>query len=346
MVERFSSPYIRSKLEFGLLVTHEEKTFFITNDAVNELLPRNHIEADTRIILEATKSDNLVIIRSADTDVLMPMCYAHQEKDIQIDWLMMIDNTTYVSIKEIRSYYGNEICSVLPAYHIITGCDTTSYPANVGKIKPLQKMINNASTHLLYDFGNSENSFRDLSDSLRFYQTIMYNGKLNETITDTRVRMFQVQNTKSNVNLISDKASIIQHLLRADLQTFIWKSCMLQNITIPSLEGRGWKESEGSIIPVWFEGDQFPPVLSRSKNNVNSKKKNRKSSNKESSRKRKLNPHQELSTTSRSYEYYHSSSSETVSSGTVSSETVSSGWEVWKEEDLKSTSSSDNDPDW
>ena len=148
MVERFSSPCIRSKLEFELLVTHEENTFLITNDAVNELLPCNHIEADTRLILEATKSDNLVIIRSADTDVLMLMCYAHQEKDIRKDWIMMIDNTTYVSIKEIRSY-GNEICSVLPTYHIITGCDTTSYPANLGKIKPLQKMINNASTHLL-----------------------------------------------------------------------------------------------------------------------------------------------------------------------------------------------------
>ena len=98
----------------------------------------------------------------------MLMCYARQEKDMQKDWIMMIDNTTYVSIKEIRSYYRNEICSVLPTYHIITGCDTTSYPANVGKIKPLQKTINNASTYLLYDLGNSENSFRDLSDSLRF----------------------------------------------------------------------------------------------------------------------------------------------------------------------------------
>ena len=75
------------------------------------------IEADTRLILEATKSDNHVIIRSADIDALMLMCYAHQEKDVQKEWIMVIDDATYVSIKEIRYYNGDEICSILPAYH-------------------------------------------------------------------------------------------------------------------------------------------------------------------------------------------------------------------------------------
>ena len=86
--------------------------------------------------------------------------------------------------------------------------------------------------------------------------------------------MFQVQNTKSSVNLTSGTASITQHLFRVDLQTFIWRSFMRQNITTPSLKGREWQESEGQIIPVCFEGNQFPPSLSRSKNNTNSKKRN------------------------------------------------------------------------
>ena len=71
--------------------------------------------------------------------------------------------------------------------------------------------------------------------------------------------MFQAQNTKSSVNLISDKASITQHIFRAYLRTFIWRSCMQQNITIPSFKGRGRQETEGQIILVWFAGNQFPP---------------------------------------------------------------------------------------
>ena len=129
MVERYRSRNIRSKLKFEFVVTHDQQPFLITNDVVNELLPYNHIEADTRLILEATKSDNHVVIRSADTDVLMLMCYAHQEKDVQKEWIMVIYDATYVNITEIRSYYGEEICSILPAYHSIIGCDTTSYPA-------------------------------------------------------------------------------------------------------------------------------------------------------------------------------------------------------------------------
>ena len=115
---------------------------------------------------------------------------------------------------------------------------------------------------------------------------------------------------------------------------------MQKNITIPSLKGRGWQESEGRIIPVWLEGNQFPRSLSRLKNNINSKKRN--SGNSEDSlRKRRNHLRQEItkckeSTASRWHEYSPSSFSEIISSG----------WEVWKAEDVESTNSSDNDRDW
>ena len=80
IVKRYSSINIRSKLQFESIVTQEHETWLITNDANSELLPSNHIEADTRLISEATKSDNTVVIRSADTDVLMLMCYERQKK--------------------------------------------------------------------------------------------------------------------------------------------------------------------------------------------------------------------------------------------------------------------------
>ena len=86
----------------------------------------------------------------------------------------------------------------------------------------------------------------------------MYSGKPSETITETMVRTFQSPKDKSSVNLISDEASIIQHLLRTDLQTYVWKQCTLQNITLPSLEDRGWYEAEALILPVWIKGDQLP----------------------------------------------------------------------------------------
>ena len=80
VIEMIVKRYSNIKLQFELIVTQEHETWLITNDAISELTPSNHIEAGTRLISEATKSDNMVLIRSADTDVLMLMCYAHHKK--------------------------------------------------------------------------------------------------------------------------------------------------------------------------------------------------------------------------------------------------------------------------
>ena len=54
-------------------MTHEEKTRKIINSQVKEDLSCNQIEADTRSILEASKSKHLVVLRASDTDVFVLM---------------------------------------------------------------------------------------------------------------------------------------------------------------------------------------------------------------------------------------------------------------------------------
>ena len=71
------------------------------------------------------------------------------------------------------------------------------------------------------------------------------------------------QEVKSSLTLIPDESSVMEHLKRSDLQIYIGKQCTEQNMIIPQLDGRGWKEEEGQIIPVWFEALQLPPALTR-----------------------------------------------------------------------------------
>ena len=54
---------------------------------------------------------------------------------------MKADTNRYIDIKTIVEFYGRDVCLVFPAYHSITGCDTTSFPYKVGKIKPFIKMV-------------------------------------------------------------------------------------------------------------------------------------------------------------------------------------------------------------
>ena len=36
---------------------------------------------------------------------------------------------------------------------------------------------------------------------------------------------------------------------------------------MPSIEGRGWKDKEGQITPVWFLFEQLPSDLSKKRRN-------------------------------------------------------------------------------
>ena len=79
-------------MKYPLLVTHEEKTWIITSNQVNEDLSCNHTKADTRLILEASKSKHAVVIRASDTNIIALMCYADQQLSPENDWLMKIDS--------------------------------------------------------------------------------------------------------------------------------------------------------------------------------------------------------------------------------------------------------------
>ena len=66
---------IREKLEYPLVVAHEEKTLKITNNQVYDDLSYNHIEADTTLILEASISKHPVVIGASDTGVTLISSY-------------------------------------------------------------------------------------------------------------------------------------------------------------------------------------------------------------------------------------------------------------------------------
>lgn len=211
--------------------------------------------------MEAVKSKSNVVVKAADTDILILMVYAHVKENKSNNWYMQTDSETFVSIKSIIKHFGTDLCKSLPAYHSITGSDTTSYPANVGKIRPFKKMIKSKKETLLAKIGDSPDD-ENIADAMTFFKTVMYSGKDEDTITQTRAKMYAKQIIKSSANLIPDESSTIQHLKRVNLQAFIWKQCTCQNMVIPTVEGRGWNDEVSYINPVWYTIDQLPPCLS------------------------------------------------------------------------------------
>ena len=264
LVNYYKSDSVRSKLRLPLTVTEEDKTWLLTNTNVEQLDHCNHTEADTRLVLHASRCKNPVIIRATDTDIMILLCYAYSTCKPPHDWLMKIDHR-YISISKVTDQFGDQICQILPAYHSITGCDTTSYPYGIGKIKPIKNMLQHNKSHLLSELGRSVDSVLDISKAKHFFRTCMYPGLEQESFVETRIRMYCKKKVKSSMSILPDKNSTNEHIKRSDLQAFIWYQCLKAVIEYPDITDRGWQRKEAGIQPVWFTYPQLPPSLSKKK---------------------------------------------------------------------------------
>ena len=147
----FSPQKLRSRFKVKLLFTESTNTWEITPPGINMLFTCNHHEADTRIVLHASRFIKPVIITVTDTDVLVLLTHAYSQCNNSRQWLMKTNPGILVDIKTICNFFGNGICQILPRFHSITGCDTTSYPFGVAKINPFKKMRCLSKMHLLQD---------------------------------------------------------------------------------------------------------------------------------------------------------------------------------------------------
>jgi len=134
---------------------------------------------------------------------------------------MRTEKHRYLDIGDICKAYGEEICDVLPGYHSVTGCDTTSYPYEVRKVKALRKMTTQGKSNLLASLGKQRLSQQDAEKILSIMQTIMYPGKQDEDFAETRIHMYEQQKNKSSLTLLPDKHSTEEHVKRSYLQAYI-----------------------------------------------------------------------------------------------------------------------------
>ena len=100
----------------------------------------------------------------------------------------------------------------------------------------------------------------------------MYSDLPGESITETKIRMYQKQKIKTNSAFTSDEKRIAQHWKRSDLQCFVWKPCIKENMIIPKPEGCGWHMKDRKNFPVWYAGKTLPPspIKRKTRKSVNS----------------------------------------------------------------------------
>ena len=113
-----------------------------------DLLLSDHEEADTRQLLHAQHASHVyerIIIISPDTDVAI-LCAAHFDnlKCIEL-WFRtgVKDKLRFIPVHTLTQKLGLEVCKALPGFHALTGCDSTSALAGLGKKKALTSLLRN-----------------------------------------------------------------------------------------------------------------------------------------------------------------------------------------------------------
>ena len=247
-----------------------------------DALATSQEEADTRIILhcmhicETAPSATHIIVRSPDTDVLVLLLkYAKN-----FDPVVLFDTGTgnkrrLLNIKQIIEVKGSDLCSVLPALHCFTGCDTVSSFVRRGKITPLKALQKYSDFIQVFEcLGTEEICSETLLDDLEEFVCRMYGQPSYTSVNKLRYDSFsqKYQGTSGQVLSAFDgidlsllppcRASLEMHAQRANYQTFIWCHAHEQFPNIPSPEGHGWKiDDEGSFDFEWTGGNIVPQEL-------------------------------------------------------------------------------------
>ena len=262
----------RSKLPYEYIVTANEKTVKVSNASLHVLSNCNHEEADTRLFLHAIRSEKDCVIVASDTDVLILLVWAYGHYQVKKNWYFQYETHCFVNVSMVCDYLGKDVCSRLPAFHALTGCDQTSYFSGAGKSRIFEKALDHHGSFKLLDALTSKSILtkETSKDIQKFVRTIVYSGKEDESYVGTRTRMYKNMKNKSSVGLPPDPDSLLQHIRRVQLQTVIW--CSSGETMIESLnpEEYGWMvdETNENIEPLWFSGPQLPPSLNRRKKNT------------------------------------------------------------------------------
>lgn len=135
----------------------EEQVESSTPDVNTEELEGRHEEADTHIVLHCVKSRaSKIVVAARDTDVLVLLLAHFANMPCQLIWMKAgtSKKPKYIPIHLMAAQFDAHVLSSLPAFHSLTGCDTTSFLA--GHTKKSYWNVYNENHDLLSNLGKAD----------------------------------------------------------------------------------------------------------------------------------------------------------------------------------------------
>ena len=210
-------------------------------------LSSDHEEADTRIVLHAKHAAAVGYKQLCrDTDVLV-LLLAHREDLCEEIW--MFSGTSrrkkYTPVHKIR--LPEEKRKSLIPFHAITGCDTTSQFAGIGKQTAWK--VFDSSPKLIEHLGEDCPPKAGVLADAEAFVCQLYNHGTDEVDID-KERAAAFRKVKKNLDTLPPtKDALHLHIRRANFQSMIWKKAKEPRPTLARPEENGWFLKEGVLKP-------------------------------------------------------------------------------------------------
>eukprot|EP00794_Sanderia_malayensis_P004496 gene4496-5094_t len=171
------------------------------------------------------------------------------------------DRTRYVPVHAISQELGENMSCALLTFHSITGCDSTSALAGIGKKKGWQ-LLSKSEQHQesLSLPGSQPNLSDEVAAKCEDFICDLYpaHRKMPHTVDELRYILFCKKKQKNQM-LPPTSHSLLQHLKRVNYQTFIWRMALTAIQNLPDPENHGWVRDGPSLKPVYMTKE---PALS------------------------------------------------------------------------------------
>lgn len=236
-----------------------------------ENLASTQAEADTRIVLHATHSASFprTIVRCDDTDVLVLLLHYQSGGMLSREVYMHAGHagkfTTkerFIPVTKIAEEVGPLLCSILPAMHALSGCDTTSGFFKIGKrtaFNALQKHQDELKGLSEFNSPGPEVGM----DSARKFGILIYKGRkdrLCKTLDELRL-IHSSTTDKPVVSLPPTEDAFQQHALRAKYQTMVWCSSHIAKPEVGDPCAYGWTKSGENLVCIRTLKESAPSDL-------------------------------------------------------------------------------------
>ena len=240
------------------------KTFKVADELYSQ-----HKEADHKIVSQTvfeSEKGNKTLVVADDSDIFILLLWATSsfKSDVFFRQGKSSDKKEIpcTEIYPLAEQQGEDVCEVLPAFHVLTGSDYTSSFFGKTKYTCFKRMIAHPESCSLLKSLNHPNA--NIGEVIEFVLRIIYNcPKSEKTLGDARHNMLFIK-SKDKKKFASTKClppheiSLALKIKRDNYITISYTSCLNPIFVPPPATDYGWEDENGHLSPIWTEGPPIP----------------------------------------------------------------------------------------